>query len=264
VRRIAELLAASDAHDVASMSAIQNDTVSLPARRILSRLLALEPRDATQNDALELLRGWDANMGADSTAAGVFNIWCRHIAERILVPWIGDDLFRHYYAWREPFQCEVLPGLLGGEGAHAPDDDLLRDALDDALRELGDDRGEWRWGARHRLTLAHPLASIPGLEPLFVAAELGIGGDEQTVNAGGYDGREGYVAAVIPSWRAVYDLAELDRSVGVMATGNSGNPASPHWNDQTELWANGLTHPLPFTHDAVERALVSRIRLTPR
>jgi penicillin G amidase len=264
VRRIAELLDAADDHDVASMAAIQSDTVSLPARRILPRLLALDPGDAPQKEALELLRGWDADMAADSPAAGLFNVWCRHLAERILVPWIGDDLFRHYHAWREPFQCAVLPALLSGGAPHAPDDELLRAALTDALRELGDDPATWRWGARHRLTLAHPLASIPGLEPLFVAADLELGGDEQTVNAGGYDGRDGYAAAVIPSWRAVYDLADLDRSVGVMATGNSGNPSSPHWNDQTELWANGLAHPLPFTEGAVERAVVSRIRLAPR
>jgi penicillin amidase len=267
-RRIVELLAASDAHDVASMSAIQNDTVSLPSRITLPLLLSVTPDSHDTTAALDLLQEWDGDMSADSAAAAVFNVWSRHIARRTLAPWLGDDLFRHYHAWREVFQCEVLPSLLRDRPTSQMDDDLLRGALREADAELraslGDDPTSWRWGALHRLRLAHPLASIPGLEPLFVAADVEMGGDEQTVMQGGFDGREGYPAAVIPSWRAVFDLADPDRSVGVLPAGISGNPASPHWNDQTELWAQGHYHPLPFTAGAVEAATVTRMRLTPR
>ena len=264
VRRIAELIVATDRHDVASMSAMQTDTVSLPARAILPLLMTSAPNSDDARDALALLADWDGDMAADSVPAAIFNVWCRHIARRTLEPRIGEDLFRHYHAWREVFQCEVLPALL----AEGPDADLLRAALGDALEELratlGDDPAAWRWGALHRLRLAHPLASIPGLEPLFVAADVELGGDEQTVMQGGFDGRDGYPAAVIPSWRVVFDLADLDRSVGVLPAGNSGNPASPHWNDQSELWTHGGTHPLPFTQAAVETAAVTGMRLTPR
>ena len=58
-------------------------------------------------------------------------------------------------------------------------------------------------------------------------------------------------------------MAELDRSVGVLTTGQSGNPASPHWNDQAPLWAGGEHKPLPFTRSAVEAAAVSTLRLLP-
>ena len=268
-RRIVELLATSDAHDVASMSVIQNDTISLPARATLPLLLTLTPDTPETSAALELLRDWDADMAADSAPAAVFNVWSRHIARRILEPWLGEDLFRHYHAWREDFQCEVLPVLLRDRPAvpHL-DDDLLRAALKDAVAELtaalGEDPSAWRWGALHRLRLAHPLASIPGLESLFVAADMELGGDEQTVMQGGFDGRHGYPAAVIPSWRVVFDLANLDRSVGVLPAGISGNPASPHWNDQTELWTQGGSHPLPFSAEAVDTATVARMRLMPR
>jgi penicillin amidase len=107
------------------------------------------------------------------------------------------------------------------------------------------------------------LAAIPGLELLFLAADVELGGDEQTVMQAGFDGRDGYPAAVIPSWRAVYDLADLDRSVGVMPAGVSGNPASPHWNDQTERWLGGEPHPLPFSAAAVDAATVGDLRLLP-
>ena len=288
VRRIVELIVTSDVHDVASMTAIQTDTVSLPARETLPLLLSLATHTDEQRQALALLRGWDGDMDETSVAAAVFNAWSQAIARRALEPRLGVELFRHYHAWRETFQCEVLPRLLRGRDGKdddAPDpaagdpaadggiaggwldDDLLRAALEDAvgdLRErLGDDPSGWRWGALHRLRLTTPLAAIPGLESLFTAADIELGGDEQTVANGGFDGRDGYDAAVIPSWRAVYDLADLDRSVGVLPSGISGNPASPHWNDQTELYASGGYHPLPFTRAAVDAATVATLRLVP-
>ena len=142
-------------------------------------------------------------------------------------------------------------------------DEVLGEAFDVALGELrerlGDDGSDWRWGDLHRVVLAHPLAAIPGFEALFVALEAGVGGDDQTVLQTGVDARGGgFPAAVIPSWRAVYDLADLDRSVGVLPAGNSGNPASAHWNDQAPLWLAGETHPLPFTPAAVEAAIGRR------
>src|SRR5262249_37042981 len=93
------------------------------------------------------------------------------------------------------------------------------------------------------LVIAHPLASIPGLEPLFTAADVPFGGDEQTVAQGGFDGTLGFRPAVIPSWRAVWDLGDLARSVGVVPPGVRGTPASPHGNARVALFAGGGAKP---------------------
>jgi penicillin amidase len=265
-RRIVERIAAVARHTVGTTAAIQSDTVSLSTRETTPLLLGVEPHTDEEREAIALLRGWDGDMAADSAPAAIFNTWSRHIARRALEPRMGDELFRRYHAWRELFQCEVLPSMLR-EPAGWLDDDLLRAALVDALRELrehlGDDPEGWRWGALHRLKLVHPLGALPGLEALFTATDVELGGDEQTVMQGGFDGRDGYPPAVIASWRAVYDLSDLDRSVGVLPAGVSGNPGSDHWNDQAPLWAAGEHHPLPFTRPAVEAAAVASLRLLP-
>ena len=240
-RRIDELLEASNDHDVGSMRAIQTDVRSEPTRELLPLLTRVDPRTDDQAAALKELADWDGDMAADDRAPAAFNAWCAAIARRALVPRIGEDLFAAYHAWRETFQCDVLPGLLRERGGWL-DDELLLDALDDAMAVTAGRT----WGELHRLVIAHPLASIPGLEPVFTAADVPFGGDEQTVAQGGFDGTLGFRPAVIPSWRVVWDLADLERSVGVVPTGVSGNPASPHWNDQVELFAGGGAKPYGF------------------
>jgi penicillin amidase len=260
-RRIAELLEQRSDHDVASMGAIQTDTVSLPARAMLPALLAqVKNGDAARAGALDLLRNWDGDLRADSAAAAVFTVWSGCIARRALGDVLGDDLFRAYHAWREPWHHRVLPSLLETPSDVVPlDGTLLGDALDDALSELherlGDDPAGWRWGTLHRARFAHPLAGIPGLESLFVAADVELGGDEQTVLQGGMDTQHGYGAAVVPSWRVVWDLSDPDRSAEVLATGNSGNPASPHWADQSPAWSEGRLLPVDEPHDSEDPVL---------
>jgi penicillin amidase len=51
--------------------------------------------------------------------------------------------------------------------------------------------------------------------------------------------------------------------MGILPTGQSGNPSSSHWNDQTDAWAAGDLRPLPFTRAAVEAAATERLGLVP-
>lgn len=276
-RRIAELLTATPVHDPASFARIQADTVSLPAREIVHRLLEIEPLHDGQKEALELLAGWDHDVRTDSAAAALYETWSVRIAHRILRPLLGEELFTHYYArrqWTNGFHYRVLPTLLayptarwfGADGREARDQ-LLHAALDEALEELTERWGEtaanWRWGALHRVRFAGRLAVVPGLADLFTAGEVELGGDEQTVAQALFEPGVPFAVAVVPSWRQIVDLADLDASLSVLTTGQSGNPESPHFRDQLELWSSGEHHPAPFSRPAVEEAGANRLGLRP-
>lgn len=232
--RIRELLDAQTSHDPASFRAIQRDTVSLAARATAPLLLARVPA------AAEHLGGWDHDLAAGSQAAALWETWTETIARRALAEKMGESLFRAYTASWETWKCAVLPSLLRDPGSWL-DDDLLAAAYHDALEELGNPIPTW--GELHRLVLAHPLAKIPGLEPLFVAVDEPLGGDEQTVAAAGMDAVAGRTAAVIASVRMVWDLADLPGCAFAVPAGVSGNPASPHWRDQTAAYLGAESLP---------------------
>jgi penicillin amidase len=278
IRRIGELLAVADQHTPDTFAAAQRDVVSIPARELAPVLAIIAPADERQRTAIALLAGWDGDLHPGSAAACLYEAWCHHIAERTLRPALGDRLFAHYYARRQStsdWKAVVLPALLaspsgrwfraGGEEAR---DTLVREALDAALDELaerlGEDPDAWRWGDLHHVRFAHQLAMLPGLGELLTAGEVEVGGDEDTVNVAHTEPDERYGVVVLPSWRMIADLSDPDASVGCHTTGQSGHPASPHWNDLVPLWARADHHPLPFTPEAVAAAAESTMTLVPR
>jgi len=268
-RRIGDLLSSNDTVTAADCGSIQVDTVSLPAQRLLPHLSATEA-NGEGAEALDRLRGWDGDLRADSWEAAVYEVWLGEIAAHVLGADEDPETFAAYFASREAFVCSALPAMLESGGpppAGGSWDEILAGGLADALRvleeRLGTERGTWRWGALHRVRFAHPLARMPGLAALFVAAEHELGGDEQTVLQAGFDAHLGFDAVVIPSWRVVVDLADLDASRAVLTTGQSGNPASPHWNDQSALWAGGELRACPFSRPAVEAASEHSMLLVP-
>jgi penicillin amidase len=276
-QRIEQLLSHAPVHSIDGFARYQWDTLSLPGQLLTALLIGVEPRSSRQERAIELLRGWNGDIAADSAAAAIYQVWSAAIARELLLPRLGEELFDHYYAKRastNPFRSEILARLLadasadwfGAEGLEARDA-RLRTALDAALdeleQELGDDMDAWRWGALHHARFRGPIAITPELAELFTGADVEVGGDEQTVLASSFLPGESWRAQVVPSWRQIVDLSDPDAARGVLPTGQSGNPESPHWNDQAELWATGRHHPMPFTRAAVEREAGSRLRLVP-
>jgi penicillin amidase len=246
---------------------------------LVPRLLEVEPADDRQKEALSILGEWDSRLAPDSAGAAIYQVWCIHASEAILLPSLGRELYEHYYSkrqWTNEFQVAVLPRLLeyptakwfGRDGAEARDD-LLRRSLDAALDELtsrlGEDMTAWAWGSLHRIKYVHRIGQvIPDLAELFTGGEAPWGGDEQTVNQGIFEPGAGtYDTLVVASWRQIVDLGDLDASRGTHTVGQSGNPASPHWNDLFPLWSTGRHHPLPFTRPAVEAATESKMDLLP-
>ena len=65
-------------------------------------------------------------------------------------------------------------------------------------------------------------------------------------------------------FRAVYDLADLDNSRFVIATGQSGNIWSRHWGDLVELWRDGGSLRLAGDRGTLISAGAEVLTLTPR
>ncbi|MFI9028165.1 penicillin acylase family protein [Streptomyces sp. NPDC053560] len=282
--RIAEVLAARSDWTVADCVALQNDYVSLPARRIQPLLAGLTSDDPRVAEGLKLLRDWDAALDADSAAAALFEIWYRrHFraellrqALRRLLPAerVAAALDRVLPAEDATADARVDLSLLLDPGDRlGPHPDAvirtavlatLGPAMAEAGRLLGPDTGTWRWGTLHQAHLHHPLAKLLG-EKASDWSSVGPaprGGSGETVSATSYG--PGFRQTGGASFRLVVDVGAWDESLVMSTPGQSGDPASPHYRDLFDAWAADGAFPLLYNRDRIEEHTTRRILLTPR
>jgi penicillin amidase len=144
--------------------------------------------------------------------------------------------------------------------------------LDRALRDLedryGKDRSRWRWGKSHRALSEHrAFGSIAflGLDRFF-NVEVDSAGGNYTLNRGQADlhGKRPFANKHAAGFRAIYDLADLERSLYIQATGQSGNPFSPFYRSFARRWAEGKYIEIPTRREAITKTLLGTWVLTPQ
>ncbi len=233
--RIHELLNAQADH-----ATIQNDTVSLSARELLPHLLAAVPDMR--------LRAWDGDMDRHRPEPLIYMAWMREAVRAVFADELGP-LFHDWWAYRplvlrralldRPAWCDDVR-TKPKETCH----DRLALAHRRAVAFLQNRYGSETppWGEAHRARFSHPLAGRIPLLGSLLNREIATSGGPTTVNRGGSrfrDERDPFRHAHGAGYRAIYDLADPDRSRFIQSVGQSGNPFSPHYDDLVELWRDG-------------------------
>jgi penicillin amidase len=115
----------------------------------------------------------------------------------------------------------------------------------------------WRWGAVHVAGGDHrPFSFVPVISRWFsVAPETP--GDGFAVDVGHFfirDEARPFANRHAASLRAIYDLADLDKSLFMQSTGQSGNFLSPWYANMAERWAKVEYVTIPVKREAIRAA----------
>ncbi|MBI4729027.1 MAG: penicillin acylase family protein [Acidobacteria bacterium] len=280
IRRIVRLLTEKERLDPDDMARIQRDVHSGIADDLVDLFLEADAGDGLTADALKEVKRWDRSLDPGSVGGAVFNVWLYKVSEELFGEKLGADLFDSYHrlkGWVTAWAYDAIRDILrrpqafwvggGGDNVGARRALLgraLGRACADLEARLGPDVSEWRWGRLHQVHFEHVIArAVPALAPLLSAGPFEAPGGDDTVNRGVFTPGEDYRDAAVSSWRQIVDLGDFDRTLRVVTVGQSGNPASPHFRDQCEMWLRGEYRRAPFTRAAVEAASEGRLVLAP-
>jgi penicillin amidase len=275
--RIGALLEATPRHDSASFARMHADPVSLAMQEALPYLLSTTPRNETARRALALLGQWNGEMQRDRPEPLIAAAWWRELAKRIYADELGEA-FQANWAPRAPFILNVLADR-DGQSRWCDDvrtqavescADQIGQSLDAALADLsrryGSEIGSWRWGEAHRARHEHrPFGKQPFLARIFDISTPSSG-DAYTVNVGQHylnDEAEPFANRHAASLRAIYDLADPEKSLFIHSGGQSGNRLSDHYRDFTTAWAAGEYIPMITDRKRIEAAPHTTLRLVP-
>ena len=280
--RIVVLLASRERHYVASFQAIQVDRYSAHLARLRDLLLA---RGAVAEPEGPLLRRWDGRLEPESAGAAVAAAVYAELAHALTVrvagaqaptllgvglaggPGISTYLYRMQGLLLQATERAAAPWYDGVEDRDRQLAGAAARAVERLRVRLGADSSRWRWGALLRYEPAHPLAGVPGLGRLWRRGPYPGGGDANTVSQSAYaiaETRDGLSSVILaPAYRQVIDLADFDRSTFILATGTSGIPGHPRYDDCIPDYLAGRQRPLLFSPTAIDAVAEARLALLP-
>jgi penicillin amidase len=279
--RIVELLEATEKHSLEDFRSIQGDVYSIPGRELVQHLLSLQPANEDAKRALNFLRVWDCQLSPDSVAATIVEAFFLHLLRNTVADKLGPltDYFvgkevhpavpdNHYLyrsaSWLLGLMNEAPADWFAGRTWREVMEQSLEEAVAALRRSLGEDMSRWTWGRIHYAPFEHVLGRVRALRPVFNRGPVPLGGDINTVAQASYIGSRPYgVYSYAPSYRQIIDLSDLNRSVAILAGGQSGHPASRHYSDMIDAWRRLEYHPLLFDRGEIERQAEGKLTLRP-
>jgi penicillin amidase len=262
--RIEAMLATKPKHSLDSFAKMQADVQSPGAKELLAIALAAKPTTDAGREAQGMLKGWDGAMTMDSPAPLVFSAWYRELTRLVYADELGE-LFNEFWEQRLLFMTAVMKGDRGldrwCDDVKTPVKEtcaqraaLAFDRSAEDLHRLYGEPSGWRWGKSHAAASDHrPLGFVPVIGRFFnVTPETP--GDSNTVDVGHYfirDEERPFNNRHAASLRALYDLADLERSRFMQSTGQSGNILSPWYSSFAERWAHVEYVTIPTRRESI-------------
>ncbi|MGD2157003.1 MAG: penicillin acylase family protein [Anaerolineales bacterium] len=253
---------------------MQGDDMDLLAEVLVPILMEIPLEDEKLVEARSLFEGWHYQMHMDSAPAALFAVFWKNLVAMTY----GDELPEFYQpgggsGWREITRYLVNepsnPWWDDRSTAQSESrDDLFQAALAAAVEELedslGGDPSEWAWGDLHTLTFQNAVMSnFPLISSLFNRGPFRTAGGTAIVNATGWNSQQGYQVGGLPSMRMIVNFRDLQNSLTMHPTGQSGHAYHDHYIDMADPWRTIQYHPMHWEQDAIESTAEDHLRLIP-
>ncbi|WP_278349876.1 penicillin acylase family protein [Marinobacter nauticus] len=280
--RICEVLEERRDWTIPSSMQLQCDVLSLPWKRLRSRILNVTINDPEASRALDILRNWDGKMESRSPGATIFTLFMSEMVKRIVrakAPVAADWALGHGFHAMLPYNLlvtrrtshlvELMTRNPEPKGFFDSSWEMqIVDSLALVLRTLeihhGKETSGWNWGKLRPLRLLHPFGEKKPLDRIFNSPPLPFGSDASTILQGTVDLRNPLAnPAAVPTGRVVIDLGDLKESRFVVLGGQSGNPLSPHYLDQVPLWQKGEGIKIGLDEEDISTATIHTLDLCP-
>jgi acyl-homoserine-lactone acylase len=185
------------------------------------------------------LRGWDFNAGEASVPTALAAYW-------------GNALIAKFGSDPDARRNALVPFLIN----HPSDAERL-ETLARAVDALTADFGKWDtpWGEINRFqridgALVQPFDdSKPSIPIGFASAQWG---SLASFGAKAWPGTKRWYGTYGNSFVAVVDFGAIPSARAVSAGGQSGDPASKHFNDQAQIYRTHEFRPVYFTPEALK------------
>ncbi|TDQ19282.1 penicillin amidase [Algoriphagus boseongensis] len=278
--RISKTITSKEDWDTENIRSLQLESINETYPKLIQFLLEEVRRDDFQdwNSALEMLTKWTGEHQLNMRSPTIFYKWLYHTLRLSMEDELGKDAFKAYL---ETFMMvrsnshfitfENNPWWdKKGTDAIESRADIINEALKITLEELSSQFGknyeEWEWKKAVVFEHPHPLGSQKPLDKIFNVKSDPVEANEEAVNKLAFDlnGEGIYKVTSGPAMRILLDFGNVEESISVLPTGNSGNRFSKHYADQKELFTKGKYRSQLMNEQEIKEKAKGKITLLPK
>ncbi|HEX6981963.1 MAG TPA: penicillin acylase family protein [Balneolaceae bacterium] len=244
---------------------MQYDAYSLYAQDLTRQILPVLKSNSENNfeTVISYLENWDFSYDESETAASIMEVFLLNLSQNIFQDEMTRPVYENYTKFSAMPAQTLMRFLRNGSSFFdnvtterlESSEDIIIKSMSETIgflqRNYGSEPFEWRWERLHTLTLKPPLlgqaAGAPGapaalkviVKNVFNKGPYSVPGNNMSVNAGNYSWNSPFEMIAGASIRRIVDLSDLSRTWSILPTGQSGNPLSRFYGDQTNSWLEG-------------------------
>ncbi|VAV85016.1 Penicillin amidase family protein [hydrothermal vent metagenome] len=256
-KRIVQLLEPKNDWNKTDVTKMITDVTSSVNPTIAKALVSqIDRKDLNDNqkEALDILQNWNGDNQLQDVAPTVYHKFIYLCLKNTLQDELGEDMFtqimKTHLIKRTIAPLFTKENSIWFDNIETKDKsesrkDIVSQSYKEAIlaleKQLGSNVSQWTWNKAHTLEHQHPIGKVDALRSYFNVGPFEINGTREVINnlAFFYDDSGEYKVTTGPSTRRVIDFSDIENSMSILPTGQSGNPLSPHYKDQAELYNKG-------------------------
>jgi penicillin amidase len=256
-KRIVQLLDSKSNWDKESASKMIFDNTSSVAPHVVQSLVSaldVPSLSPIETEAIEILKKWNGSNELKDVAPTIYNKWIYLYLKNTFQDEMGADGFKQFLGTH--IMKQVIAKQIENKKSLWWDNILtkshketrsqiitisFKDAIVALQKQLGKTVNSWTWSKVHKVEHQHPLGKVNVLKPILNVGPFEVSGSMEVINNLFFDFSEDgqYVVKGGPSTRRIIDFSDIENSWSILPTGQSGNPMSPHYKDQAEMYNTG-------------------------
>ena len=270
-KRIVQLLEPKNNWNKEAMSAMINDVTSSVTPGIVKEFTdIMDYNSFSKNEqrAIDVLQLWDGSNNTDQVAPTIYNKWIHLYLKNTFEDELGEKLFTQFLATH--LSKRVVADQIKKDSSIWWDNvatknktetkkEILSKSLVEAVsfleKQLGNEIKDWNWGKVHTLEHGHPLGKVAALKNYFNVGPFPMNGAREVINNRIFDYNDSglYKINAGPSTRRIIDFSDIENSISILPTGESGNPFSKHYKDQAEMYNKGEFRKMKLNEEEIKK-----------
>lgn len=256
-RRIENILDAKNDFTKEDVAKMINDVTSVTAPEIIQHLVKsidTSVLSVSEKKALEVLQQWDGVFEKQKVGPVVYNrLWYEFAKNTFkdemqgsFAQFIGTPLEEKAVASQVKKEQSVWWDDVTTKDKVETKREIVTRSFQNAIaflqQQLGANVSNWKWERVASVEYEHPIGKAGGmLRKLFNVGPFATDGGDQVINNQIYriDSTGYYKIMAGPSTRRVIDFSDVENSLAILPTGQSGNVFSPYYKDQAQKYLHG-------------------------